>query len=135
MLIEREEIHQDSNDWIIDEALNSHHLQTGGTFKNVLTRRLDEVVTPCFTKIIAFLDQNCNLNILQNLHPKMPLFQLWMKIFGSQRAQEELLYSDIMVGGQKVPMRDEGFICKFPFSWLVKELMDSQFDNSRSIGG
>ena len=133
MLRERENVRQDE-DWILEEAMDMHHLQTGGTFKNVLTRKLDEIVVPCLAEIIAFMDRNCNLNLLQIVHPITPLSRFWLMMFGSQRSEEALRFAD-MVGRQKVPMHDEEFVCEFPFSWLVKELMDSQWDNAQATGG
>ena len=132
-LKEREENYRDT-DWVLDEAMDAHNLQTGGTFKNVLTRKLDKVIVPCFSEIIAFLDRNCNLNLLQSVRPITPLSQFWLKIFSSQRAVQALGFAD-MVATEKVPMRDEEFVCEFPFSWLVKELMDSQWDTAQNVGG
>ena len=133
MLRERENVRQD-DDWILEEAMDMNHLQTGGTFKNVLTRKLDEIVVPCLAEIIAFMDRNCNLNLLQTVCPITPLTKFWLMMFGSQRSKDALCFAD-MVGRQKVPMRDEEFVCEFPFSWLVKELIDSQWDNAQATGG
>ena len=133
MLCERENIYQD-HDWILEEAMNMHNLQTGGTFKNVLTRKLDKIVVPCLAEIIAFIDQNYNLNHLQTVDATTPLAIFWLKIFNSQCSEEALRFAD-MVGRQKVPMRDDDFVCEFPFSWMVKELMDSQWDNAIALGG
>ena len=134
MLKEREEVYKDRDDWIIQEAMNINHLQTGGTFKNVLARRLDEVIVPCFAMIIAFMDQNCNLNLLQSVQHLSPLSKFWLNICASQHAQDELRYVD-MVGTQKVVMKDDNFACEFPFYWLVKDLMDCQWDSAQSTGG
>ena len=114
--------------------MDIHNLQTGGTFKNVLTRKLDKVVVPCFSAIIAFLDRNSNLDLYQPVRPIVPLSLFWLKIFNSQKAVEALHFAD-MVGIQTVPMREEEFACEFPFSWLVKELMDSQWDTAHNTGG
>ena len=133
MLKEREEVYKDRDDWIIQEAMNITHLQTGGTFKNVLARRLDEVIVPCFAMIIAFMDHNCNLNLLRCVQPT-PLSKFWLNICASQHAQDELRYVD-MVGTQKVVMIDDNFACEFPFYWLVKDLMDCQWDSAQSTGG
>ena len=134
MLKEREEVYKDSDDWIIQEAMNINHLQTGGTFKNVLARRLVEVIVPCFATIIAFLDQNRNLNLLQSVQPVSPLSKFWLNICVSQCAQDELRYAD-MVGAQKVVMKDDNFACEFPFYWLVKDLMDGQWNSAQNTGG
>lgn len=131
MLGERETIHKDDN-WVLNEAMDMHHLQTGGTFMNVLSRKLDDIIIPCLAEIIAFVDRHCNLNLLE-LSPTL-LSQFWLKIFGSKRAEEALRYAD-MVGRQKVEMNHDNYDCQFPFSWLVKELMDSHWDSAKSIGG
>ena len=134
ILREREAVSFDS-DWVLSEAMNIHNLQTGGTFKNVLSRKLDNVIIPFFAEIIAFTDHNCNLNLLQTVCPPTPLAQFWLKIFSSERAEHALCYNDMATGVQKVAMRDEEFECEFPFSWLVKELMDSQWENAQTTGG
>ena len=99
---------------------------------NVLSRKLDDIIVPCLAEVIAFVDKYCNLSLLQ-LKPT-PLSQFWLRIFGSKRAEESLRYID-MVGRQKVEMNHDNFACEFPFSWLVKELMDSHWDSAKSIGG
>ncbi len=66
LLKERDELHSDSQ-WVLNEALDGRRLQSGGTFQNVLSRRLDEVVIPVFAYIIACVDQYSNL---AHLHSK-----------------------------------------------------------------
>ena len=63
LLMERDEVVKDSQ-WVLDEALNGRHLQSGGTFQNVLSRRIDEVVIPIFASIIAYVDQYSNLSTI-----------------------------------------------------------------------
>ena len=135
MLSEREGLHMDDN-WVLNEAMDMHNLQTGGTFMNVLTRKLDDIIIPCLAEIIAFVDRNCNLSLLQEkpMTPTPPLSKFWLRIFDSTRAEEALRYID-MVGREKVEMNHETFACEFPFSWLVKELVDSHWDSAQSTGG
>ena len=64
LLTERNEVVKDSQ-WVLDEALNGRHLQSGGTFQNVLSRRIDEVVIPVFASIIAYVDQYSNLSTIR----------------------------------------------------------------------
>ena len=52
-------------EWVLKEALNSKRLQSGGTFQNVLTRRLDEVIVPAFAYVIQFMDHYSNLSLLK----------------------------------------------------------------------
>lgn len=64
LLEEREKCLIDK-EWILTEALSGRKLQEGGTFQNVLTRRLDEIIIPIFAKILQFVDQYSNLNLLK----------------------------------------------------------------------
>ena len=131
MLQEREAVYQD-DDWVLKEAMDMHNLQTGGTFMNALTRKLDDIVTPCLAEIVAFVDRSCNLGLLLPEHSPLSLF--WLKIFGSKRAEEALRFTD-MVGGEKVEINHDNFTCEFPFFWMVKELIDSHWDSAQSTGG
>lgn len=133
MLRERETVYQ-NDDWVLKEAMNMHNLQTGGTFINVLTRKLDDIVIPCLAEIIAFVDRSCNLSLLQPEAMHTPLSQFWLKMFASKRVEEALRYTDL-VGGRKLDVNHEDLACEFPFFWLVKELMDSHWESAQSTGG
>ena len=133
MLCEREDVYQD-DDWVLKEAMNMHNLQTGGTFMNALTRKLDDIITPCLAEIIAFVDRHHNLSLLQPKAMHTPRSQFWLKMFASKRVEEALSFTD-MVGGQKAEIGDENVACEFPFSWLVRELMDSHWNSAQSAGG
>ena len=120
--------------WVLNEAMSRRSLQHGGTFKNVLARKIDDVTVPIFAEIIAFLDHNCNLSLLQTGSETTPLSQFWLRMFQSPRAEQQLHYEQ-MVGRQKVPMAEEEIESQFPFSWLVKEAVDSQWDEAKRTAG
>ena len=65
LLEEREGHFLDSN-WVLKEAMSGKRLQSGGTFQNVLSRKLDEVIVPIFTAVLLFVDQYSNLSILDS---------------------------------------------------------------------
>ena len=65
LLKERDELISESH-WVLTEALNGRNLQSGGTFQNVLSRRLDEVFIPVFAAVIVFIDQYSNLNLVKD---------------------------------------------------------------------
>lgn len=44
--------------------MSARKLQGGGTFQNVLKRRLDEVFVPIFSAILVFIDQYSNLSLV-----------------------------------------------------------------------
>ena len=128
MLCEREAIYQD-DDWVLREAMNIYNLQTRGTFMNVLTRKLDDIIIPCLAEIIAFVDRSCNLSLLST-----PFSQLWLKLFSSKRAEEALKYTPL-AGNKKIHMIEEKFVCEFPFFWMIKELVDSLWDGAQNTRG
>lgn len=101
---------------------------------NVLTRKLNDVIIPIFSEVIAFLDHNCNLSLFQAENTDSPLSQFWLKTFCSKQAEQALHFDD-MVAMQKVPMIGEEFRCQFPFSWLFQELFNSIWDIAQSTGG
>ena len=65
LLEEREKSLLDQ-EWVLKEALSGKKLQSGGTFQNVLSRKLDEVIIPIFAAVLLFVDQFSNLNILEH---------------------------------------------------------------------
>ena len=66
MLREKEETIASDKEWVLNEALNGVKLQNGGTFQNVLTRRLDEVITVIFSAILSFIGQYSNLDLMKS---------------------------------------------------------------------
>ena len=63
MLKERDSLLKD-REWVLNEALSGKKLQSGGTFQNVLSRRLDEVVLPLFSSVLSFIDHYSNLDLI-----------------------------------------------------------------------
>ena len=139
LLKERDQVREDERNWILNEALSSRKLQNGGTFQNVLARKLDEVLVPILSEIIALLDRNYNLNHLNTKEKTSPLYQFWLAMFRNQQLHYEDMVSQGMhrervpgVGGR---MAEEDFKCQLPFSWLVKEAVDSQWHSAKSTSG
>ena len=138
LLREREAERTDLSDWVLTEALNSSNLEVGGTFRNVLARKIDDVVIPIFAKIIASIDRNYNLDLINPKDGETPLSQFWLAMFRDPNIQK-LRYSD-MVMGDKVPglggrKLDQDFRCSMPFFWLIKDAVESQWDNAKSHAG
>ena len=133
LLTERESVYMDQN-WVVEEAVSIRSLQSGGTFKNVLARKLDNVIIPILAEVIAFLDHNYNLNLIQPGFDTTPLCKLWLKIFQSSITEEHLSYEQ-MVSTQKVVIAEEEFECQFPFFWLVKEAIGMQWESAKGMRG
>ena len=63
ILKQREEAQQ-YTEWVLKEALNGRNLHSGGTFQNVLARKLDEIIVPIFVAILSSVDNYSNLEIM-----------------------------------------------------------------------
>lgn len=138
LLEQRGEVRADDRDWVLNEALNPKKLQNGGTFRNVLTRKLDDVIIPIFAEIIGIVDYNYNLNLIGGLSQNTSLSRLWLAIFRNPDIMK--FHYEEMVTRQQVPgvggrMAEQDFRCQFPFSWLIKQAVDAQWDQAKSIAG
>ena len=124
--------------WVLGEALNASNLEVGGTFRNVLTRKINEVVIPIFAKIIASIDRNYNLDLINPKAGDTPLVQFWLAMFKDSQVQQ-LQYFEMAqegkVAGLGRRMLDRDFRCKLPFFWLIKDAMDSQWDSAKNEAG
>jgi hypothetical protein len=138
-LLQKREINKpEFSNWVLDEAMNSSNLEVGGTFRNVLARKIDEIVIPIFAKIIASIDRNYNLNHINPKAGETPLVQFWLAMFRDTQIQQ-LKYSEMAHGGKVAGlggrMVDRDFKCKLPFFWLIKDAVDSQWDSAKNIAG
>ncbi len=121
-LLQREKDRSDEKDWVLNEAMSGKKLQNGGTFRNVLARRIDEVVTPYFAEIIALCDQNSNLSLLNPNSVDSPISTLWLAMF--KLSSGSTSFSSL--GEEKTTITViSDFCCKFPFSWCVKDVMEA----------
>ena len=138
LLQERESDKPDLANWVLDEALNSSSLEVGGTFRNVLACKIDEVVIPIFAEIIASIDHNYNLDHINPNAGDTPLVQFWLAMFKDPQVQQ-LQYSEMTQGGKVIGlggrMLDQDFKCKLPFFWLIKDAVDSQWDYAKNKAG
>lgn len=141
LLEERESIYGIGSDWVLVEALDSKKLQSNGTLRNVLARRLDDEMIRPFTEIISFIDHHYNISLLDEACSNSStacLAQLWLAIF----ACPEVLpfkFGDLITGGT-VPGVGERrsvseFKCQFPFSWIVKQTFDDVWINAQTVAG
>uniref|UniRef100_A0A1X7SDQ3 Uncharacterized protein n=1 Tax=Amphimedon queenslandica TaxID=400682 RepID=A0A1X7SDQ3_AMPQE len=142
-LLEEREKNFVYKEWVLNEALSTEKLQSGGTFQNVLTRRLDEVIIPLFADILLFVDHYSNLNLLKEARDYVE--QLWLSIFSNEelvlfsyqsyamgKGIHELQPTTTGVIGGRVLAADEEFVCCFPFFWLIKEAIEAKLDAVRT---
>ncbi len=132
----RDEQRPDLKEWVTTEAMNAKGLQHGGTFRNVLSRKVDDVVVPLFAEILASIDRNYNLDLVVPKSENTSLSQFWLNMFGDPEIMQ-FSYTSTReqvpgLGGRKA---GEDFQCHLPFSWLIYNAVDSQWDNAKSIAG
>ena len=139
LLCEREAIRRDLADWVLREALNTSKLEVGGTFRNVLARKIDEVVIPIFSKIIGCIDCNCNLDLISGSEDSLMTLrgEFWIAVFKNSNIvhlkYSEMVQGNSMLGTSRRAGRE--FKCQMPFFWLIKETVDSVQDDARSRAG
>lgn len=137
---ERDDIRDPRKRWVLEEAMDLKKLHTGGTFGNVLARKVDEVVVPIFAYIISAVDQNYNLDLIHlDSGFVSPISKLWLAIFCDPKVLS-FRYDDIAASGDKLPgagSRKSGqdFKCHLPFSWIIKESADALWGNAKRTAG
>ncbi len=139
VLQQRDQTWEGEKKWVIKEAMNPRSLQHGGTFRNALSRRVDEVIVPIFSEIIASIDQNYNLDLVDPKNDNFPSSEFWLSMFRESGVMQ-FNYTDMITPREQVPglggrKAGEDYKCELPFSWLIHEAVDSQWDNAKSFAG
>ena len=119
--------------------MNAKKLQLGGTFRNVLSRKLDEIVIPIFSEIIAVMDQHYNLNLIDPKKDNPSLSGFWKSMFRDPSIMQ-FNYNEMMSPREQVPgvgteKAGKDFKCELPFSWLIHKAVSNQWDNAKSYAG
>jgi len=117
---------------VLNLALSSKELRSRGTFQRVLSQKIDDIVTPKFAEILAFIDSNHNLDLLSHTNPAVS--KLWIDFFSDPQichfSYEEL----VAKSRQHIPAEEE-FRCQFPFSWLIKQSVEEEWNKAKNIAG
>jgi hypothetical protein len=134
---------EEGTNWSTSEALESSGLQESGTYRKALWRRIQNAVVPILSELIAYMDRDGNLELLETGIPW--LTELWIKIFNDEELTQ-LNYESFFVTDDDrqvrshVPVTSSGrdahfFQCRFPFSWLLKEKIDSMWTQAKGVAG
>ena len=133
VLQEREEVTEESVEWIVSEAMSGKRLQKGGPFRNVLSRKLDEVVIPIFAEVLVRVDRYYNLDLVTKKQDPY-VRSLWLTVFtccelcSFSYTEVSVEEEDGLAGIRKRKSIDNEFQCQFPFFWLIKETLDSHWN-------
>lgn len=137
---ERDDVRDPSKRWMLEEALDLKKLHTGGTYGNVLVRKVDEIIVPIFAYIISSIDRNYNLDLVYSSNRSMtPISQFWLAIFCDSKVLP-FSYEEIAVSNNKLPgagsrRYEPDFKCKLPFSWIIKDTADALWSMAKSTAG
>ena len=113
-----------SPDWIQHIANCRDNLQSSGTFRKAVNLYINSVVTPILSELIAYMDRNGNLELLNNEKDEF-FTQIWQDLF----LNEEIFvthYGSTLLPRRRVPVISDGlggrfFQVKFPFSFLIQD--------------
>ena len=136
LLQEREELYRNEQNWIVKESLNSVNLIHGGTLSNALSRKVDEVVIHILAEIIAFVDHNCNLILIEPGNENSILSKFWLLMFENFQIMQ-FKFTNFVSREDSVQTRQYGpeYTCEFPFSWLIYEIFESLWTSVKSTVG
>ena len=139
VLKQRDQVWEVDKQWVLNEAMDARKLQNGGTFRNVLARKIDDVVVPIFSEIIAFMDRNYNLDLINQRNENLTLQRFWLNMFGRPNIMQ-FNYVEMMTPRKNVPgvggrRSAKDFKCQLPFSWIIKAAYDDHWDNAKSSAG
>lgn len=131
-LKQREEAGLLKKDWIYQEAISSLNLQSGGAFMHVLLRKLDREATDALAGIIAFIDSNYNLDLLDKGHD-MTVVEFWLNAFKHKAICD--LWDASNVVGRFCVCQKLVFRCSFPFSDTIQETLEAELKPHLSTSG
>ena len=145
-LLQEQESHQESTSataWVRNEALSYSSLHKGGTFCRTLWLRIVDTVTPVLSKIIAFVDRNHNLMLLEEVAAgsRSWLTDLWLNIFNSSLISGhdyDFLSPVQKAVSQRVRVLSSGlnehlFSAQFPFSYIVRLELDDMMKRAQDM--
>lgn len=121
--------------WFHKVTLNSKKLQHGGTFRNSLANRIDEMLITFLAGIIANVDRHCNLDLVASCasSSEKAIYKLWINIFRNEDLCQ-LSFEQIVTG--QLPdvgsYSEANFHCKLPFSWIIRSAVIASMEDSKS---
>ena len=121
-------------DWIIKEAWNIRSLQYGGSFIQVVYRKLDAELVTALAAIINDIDQNFNTNLFDRGPP--PVQKLWLNVFEQfiNQTESNAITAGIMairLGAEldHIPRQYSLTSPLFPFSFWIIGQMEVEYQN------
>ena len=104
---------------------------------------------PIFAEILGTIDKNYNLSLIHDAPDQSSLIaKLWLGIFANKQICT-FSYNDVVLKNQQQQQHNyrirvpgigallalPDYRCKFPFSWIVKDTIDSRWDSATALVG
>ena len=124
-----EEILPQCKMWASNEARSHRSLRHGGTLRNTLVKKIDDVITPFLAYILSFISQYHNLALYKN-HDVNPVSQLWLSIFSDPSAIK-FKFSDFAKATNENDAAK--FECCLPFFWIAKQAIEASITGTNSL--
>ena len=112
MLSKKEEAMHDAKNWLVNQAISSKYMKEGKTFSDSVWQYVQDTMTPLLTRLIAFVDQFANLDILAD---KTDMFLR--------------VYRAIDIEQNQLVAKETTHKLNIPFSWLFMNYVDACLDN------
>ncbi|XP_071137105.1 E3 ubiquitin-protein ligase rnf213-alpha-like [Mytilus edulis] len=131
------ELHKE---WLSTEASNPDHINSAGTFRRAAIQCLEEKLARLLAGIIAFIDKNCNMNIVMSEQAHHWQKFAWLEILNcpqvtqlhythSPNLPHQMMAEHVVQG---TAYEGGGFLAGMPFSWLIyrqiEEIMKTTFE-------
>ena len=132
--------------WLLRIANCESDIQSSGTFRKAVSLGIDCAITPLLSELLAQLDRNGNLELaLFDVDAEdHSLYNIWQDIFRNEElftlSYKDTISPTTQLPRRRVPVLSDGpggrfFQVKFPFSFLIQELMNNLWQNFIKIKG
>ena len=119
LLNELETNNSQYSEWLYNLSAEKNNL------RKIVAAKIDQAVTPIFAKIIAYIDQYHNLNLLNGEQTS----QFWLTMFDSKVLSLYLNDLDQMQGREAISVENSHhYECRMPFFWVIKAAIDCQWN-------
>ena len=129
------------DDWLLKIAECERDIQSSGTFRKAVNLHINSAIIPLLSELLALLDRNGNLELNARDHS---LYNIWHDIFRNEElftlSYKDTISPTTQLPRRRVPILSDGpggkfFQVKFPFSFLIQEFMNKQWQNCMEIQG
>lgn len=109
-------------------------MDTKGSLHNSLNQKIIDTIVEILSKIFTSIGPHHNMDIIGNSLPHSSMYNLWVSVFTTG----ELWKGDLEEEeSAQVPVTEAytEIKCQFPFSWIIKEVVDTLLKQAMHVTG